>query len=475
MRHPTLTLVRCLSVVFALLLVAETSGVAQSARPRRIAVFGSSVANGTGDEYNREGYTGLLRGMLAARGWEVFNQSRGGDTTIRMAPRWAPDGAADPRIPYLLPANPGYVVIALSLANEGVFEATTVADKDKIFEQYQRGIRGFVTKAREAHIDPVVALCYPRSVYTEVDYQYVKRSNIAQSTWDVPTVNFLGAADDGHGQWARGLMYNDKHPNATGHQELLYAFVPTLFEALEQGKTTPVKPAAATGFARVANGATPLTFAPDAPMHSFAVSVMARAQGDGAIEAISGSTLLSVIEKKHAGAAGPGLDFEEAHFSADRPFTALVGVKDGKWMYRGAAGTTVTASVPADGQWHHLVLSHYVGRGESLFYVDGTLAGKVAERLAPSRFVVGGPDASKEMTAPRSADYKDLLLYRAALNADEVAALQQGMLLQASLEVYAPLSDPQFTPGAQVENRAQSLSALVVGSPRIAHGDDRTR
>ncbi|HEV8236494.1 MAG TPA: hypothetical protein VGP84_17905, partial [Gemmatimonadaceae bacterium] len=45
------------------------------AAAHRIAVFGSSVANGTGDELGHEGYTGRLRAMLQPRGWEVLNQS----------------------------------------------------------------------------------------------------------------------------------------------------------------------------------------------------------------------------------------------------------------------------------------------------------------------------------------------------------------------------------------------------------------
>jgi hypothetical protein len=36
-------------------------------------------------------------------------------------------------------------------------------------------------------------------------------------------------------------------------------------------------------------------------------------------------------------------------------------------------------------------------------------------------------------------------------------------LLQASLEVYAPLTDMKPTPGAPLENLAQSLSAAVAG------------
>ena len=75
-----------------------------------------------------------------------MNQSRGGDTTITMAPRFAPQGAPDPKVRYLLPANPGYVVIGLSLANEGIFEAATKQEKDAVFKQYADGIKGFVDR-----------------------------------------------------------------------------------------------------------------------------------------------------------------------------------------------------------------------------------------------------------------------------------------------------------------------------------------
>ena len=48
----------------------------------------------------------------------------------------------------------------------------------------------------------------------------------------MPTVNVLGAIDDGKGHWALG--WDDKHPQNSGHHEFLYSFVPSLFEALEQ-------------------------------------------------------------------------------------------------------------------------------------------------------------------------------------------------------------------------------------------------
>src|SRR5215471_12100380 len=143
---------------FLLATILHVSGQTSPTRPRRIAVFGSSVANGTGDEFAKEGYTGLLRELLASRGWEVLNQSRGGDTTKTMAPRFAPEGAPTPGVRYLLPVNPGYVVIGLSLANEGIWEAKTKEEKDAIFEQYAAGIKGFINRSRQNNIVPVVGL-----------------------------------------------------------------------------------------------------------------------------------------------------------------------------------------------------------------------------------------------------------------------------------------------------------------------------
>src|SRR5436853_5147334 len=106
----------------------------QESNAHRIAVFGSSVANGTGDELGKEGYTGRLRAILEPRGWEVLNQSRGGDNTATMAPRFAPDGTPAPNIRYLLPVNPRYVLLGLSLGNAGIANVKTTEVQDQICE-----------------------------------------------------------------------------------------------------------------------------------------------------------------------------------------------------------------------------------------------------------------------------------------------------------------------------------------------------
>ena len=116
------------------------------------------------------------------------------------------------------------------------------------------------------------------------------------------------------------------------------------------------------------------------------------------------------------------------------------------------------------------MLTHYVARGRTHFYVDGRLVGTIAERLQPDRFVLGGPGPDWSTAVAAQADYKEWMVHRAGLNRDEVAALHNGTLLQASLELYAPMSltetDDAFA------NRAQSLSTIVVDSRSVTPAVD---
>jgi hypothetical protein len=184
-----------------------------------------------------------------------------------------------------------------------------------------------------------------------------------------------------------------------------------VFEALEKGKALPEK-AVGPGFTATLSGKMPVVFEPQDTMHSFALGFTVRSQGTGDVATVSGTSVL---------------------------------VQDGKWAYKAADGSIVASKISADNQWHQILVSHYEARGETLFFVDGKLAGTTSEHVQPKQFALGGP---------RGGSYKDLLIYRAALNADEAAALFSGTLLQASLEIYAPLTESQF------ENRAQSLSVL---------------
>jgi lysophospholipase L1-like esterase len=423
-----------------------------ASKPRRIAVFGSSVANGTGDELAKEGYTGRLRELLAPRGWDVLNQSRGGDNTIRMAPRFAPAGAPEPTVRYLLPVNPTYVLLGLSLGNEGIRDAATRADKDAIFDQFAKGMRGFVDRSRQNGIVPVITTCYTRMDFTDIEYEYTRRMNLLLNSWDVPTVNFLGAVDDGTGKWARGFWFDSLHPNAAGHVEITRTIVPTLFEALERGKPMP-KWVVSDNFVHLTPGDLRIVFSAGDPVHPFAIGFAARAQQNGTVATISGRLLDIAVAPMKLERAGRTVEFESATLTPLGDFVSAVIVDDGRWAYRGTGGRLIRSGVRADRSWHQLLVSHYTARGQTLFFVDGTLAGTLDERLEPSRFALGGTTGF---------DARDFVFYRSAMNADEAAALHGGSLLQASLEVYSPLDNVDLRAGAEVANLAQSMTAARV-------------
>ena len=442
--------------------VAAGLAVAQAqngvAKPRRIAVFGSSVANGTGDELAMEGYTGRLRELLAPRGWEVVNQSRGGDNTIRMAPRFAPEGTPEPNVRYLLPVNPSYVLLGLSLGNEGIRNASTRAEKDAIFDQFAKGMRGFVERSRQNGIVPIITLCYTRMDFTDVEYEYTRRMNLLLNSWDVPTVNLLGAIDDGAGKWARGFWFDSLHPNAAGHVEITRTFVPTLFDALEHGKPMPSR-VVTDNFLRLTAGDLRITFSPQDLVHPFAFGFSGRAQQNGTLATITGRRLDSSIESKRLERGGRTVEFESATLTPTSTFVADVIVEDGRWAYRSADGRLIRSDVRADPGWHHILVSHYTARGQTLFFIDGKLSGAIDERLEPTGVALGGTT---------SFDARDFVFYRSALNADEAAVLHGGALWQASLEVYSPLDDVELRAGAEVANLAQSMTAA-----RVQIGRDR--
>ena len=285
----------------------------------------------------------------------------------------------------------------------------------------------------------------------------------------MPSVNFLGAVDDGTGKWAKGFWHDSLHPNAAGHDELVRTIVPSLFEALEQGKGAPVR-STDLGLVRL-EGATAINFTPDVSMHPFAFGFTVRMPdvrgsqpSDGTVATIGGSTLTAAMAMKteeRAGGRG-SLQFEATTLAPATPFLATVGVQNGVWAYTAANGSLVTSTMKSDARPHHILVSHYTARGETLFFVDGTLAGTIAERLEPKQFGLGGPGL---------ADFRDLLIYRSALNADEVAALESGRLLQASLEVYSPLTDAELKPGGAVNNLAQSLTSARMGPASVQHID----
>jgi len=406
-----------------LLLEPYTAPIPQN--PLKVVYMGSSVPYGTGAT-NNYGYTSMYSDLLARRAdagtgqpWVTANVSVPGNNTVDVLNRYAAD---------LLPQHAKYVVYALALGNEGI-----LTGGQPIFDQFRTNMTQLIKQARADGMVPVVTNSYTRSDYTATAYTYIRQMNLLIHGWNVPSVNLLGAVDDGQGRWADGYRFDDLHPNDLGHAEMAHTLVPSLFDALHMGKPLPTRrPGAGAGITLAKTVGQPTSvvrFVPEDVVHPFTQALRFKTSDSGQLVEIRDSAGI---------AAG----------------TIRIGT-DGKLLYTSAKGRTIVGTVPvANNRWHKLVLTHYYARGTTMLYVDSMREGSVAERLRPTQFEVGGA------TAPARLQLRDWLFYRSGMNQDEVLAMAADSLLKSSLELYAPL-DGRTTSTDSLANLAQSLNTLA--------------
>lgn len=379
----------------------------------KISVFGSSVANGQGatDYY---GYAYQYGNLLQRRyrknesdyPFYTSGVSIGGNSTVNLLNRYDE----------LVHDFSRYVIIGLSMGNEGLHEAS---DKRTVFEQFANNMQTIINKVRSDGKIPVVMNNYTRGDYTASDYTYVKRMNLLIHEWDVPSVNVLGAIDNGYGKWADGYMQDTWHPTTSGHNEFLYAMPPSLFDAIADGKPQPVRDM--TG-EMILDKANVIMFEGENTVHPYTVSVRFKGGDSGRLFAVCGSSGI---------VAG--------HVSVDA---------NGHVVYASLSGESLESDqVVNDGEWHTVTLTHYYAQKRTLLYVDKNLVGELSGRMSLGVVTVGDPDSDV------SRIFGELFFWRSALNVNEVGAVVDGKMLKSSLEIYSPLS---VTKAGPVKNMAQT-------------------
>ncbi len=428
-----------------------STSFAENSPDKRLCGFGSSVCNGQGDEISNGGYMGRLKSRLEEKGWVVMNASRGGDNTIKIQERWDTSSPKRSNITikpneYLLPNQPKYVLVGLSLNNEGIRRAKGDEGKAAIVSQWTAGMNGIFSRLTSLGITPIMGNCYANGAFTEEDYDDTITMNLKIHLWDTPSINFLGALDNGNGKWCEGFWHDVSHPNSAGHTELMEVIVPSLFDAIAQGKTPPVKTQSSSYLTASANEASGIFCEPEYKLHAFTVAVMIKATGDASLldlKTIPQEIMVHDVKEKKS-------TIKVAEFKKtvdEKTFTlSLTGNSiffDGKTV----------GTLNADSKWHQVVI---VGRPAAQFlkvFIDE----KETLTLSTSVFL-------KNVTLiPRVKEtigLKDFYLYRSALNPEEIKALYEGKLLRSSLEVYAPLHDLKVTKTSSLANLAQSLTSV---------------
>jgi len=224
---------RILLQIFVIVCIS-TSVFAQYNSTINVTFFGSSVCRGAGAEDNH-GYGWQLfhNGAIDTSNYKYFNASTGGDNTIKVEKE-------DRILKKLFPTDPDIVVIGLSLANEGIMTPQNDNGREQIVEQFRTRLLAMTDSLSSLDIKPVIVNCYAQSHFNKSHYDLTKKMNRIINTWKYPSINVLGTIDDLEGKWVEGYLADPGHPSTAGHQEMSYAIVPSLFDAILMGKKTPV-------------------------------------------------------------------------------------------------------------------------------------------------------------------------------------------------------------------------------------------
>ncbi len=388
-------------------------------KPETIAVVGSSVATGWVSTHkypmdNRAGWAYRLNRELIDKGFSVVNLGIPGDTTKHVLTRLEED---------VLSLQPDYVIISLSLENEGIRKE----NPDKIFKQFEDNLRKIISICREANIKPVVGYCYANNQFDVKTYDYIRKMNGLIDKLDVPSINFLGALNDKSGRFPKGYNFDFDHPNTLGHLEFSTSIVPTLFEALRNGKVMPERiqsPSSLNFGDESANKY--LSYVPDSPVHSFTIRLNLKVTSDGDLITVKG--MKESINLKY---------------------------QSGQLIYN---GKIPVAKLKA-GEWTDLTIVQNYALEEFEVFSGNTLLKSIKRHIEPLEYIIG----SREKKGA-GFELKEIFLYRAALTPGQIEELGTNSIVRASMEIYSTGRILKRDGVASLVNNAQSMSRFYLNN-----------
>ncbi len=384
--------------------------VSQDFLPKeKLLVLGSSVASGWVTSHKEKwdfgnGYAQRLGRYLNDKSLTVINKSIPGDDTKYALERFDKD---------VLPEDPDYVLIALSMSNEGL----ETKNPDTVSMSFWKGINKLVQKCRKHDIQPLLGLCYANNNFTEEQYAYLQKMNIRLRTLGIPCINFLGALNDGQGHIPKGYFFDPNHPDNHGHEEFFLAFPEGMFLSMRIGKSLPQQVhTEGTQLGKKAK-TEQLYYIPKIIVHSFSF-------GFDFIATKSGTIAEIVLDNK------------------ELPIRMN---KQNRIEYQGLEHILESNTLKMD-DWNSIVICHNYAGGFTELYLNGELTGQINERFETAGFILAAD--IKNMKC------RNMFFTRAALNPMEVSEMDQVADLP-SLELYAPLNK------GEVQNYALSDAKLI--------------
>lgn len=366
----------------------------------RVTVMGSSVSNGQGATENK-GYAYMYDNLLSERyksgksesPFYISSIAINGNSSVNLLNRFDDLEREYGR----------WVIYGISLGNEGIHGAS---DQEAVYTQFRDNMQTLIAQARALGKEVIVMNNYVRLDFVDSDYDAVKRMNGEIAFWDVPSVNMLGAIDDGAGHWADGYQIDTDiyHPNTDGHREFFYAMVPSMMDAMKAGKELTMNRRIDSRY--VLPEKTTVEFTPEGTVHSFTLALSAAAEGNARIATIA-------------------VEGSDTPMTIDRVGNKIVAtLPDGK---------ALEIEAPLSENVDNIVLSQNYARKYITLTVGETTTEATAE-LVPLSVVIGDPEGDTVMTLG------ELMFYRSSMH-DASPFTADGRLNKSSLELYAPMSE----------------------------------
>lgn len=408
---------------------------------KKVLVIGSSTTATAGASTLNNGYAYRLKTALVAMGYDVTVRGNGGDTTTAIKNRFYTD---------VVPLNPDFVIIQLTLGNEGI-----QSNAETAYDSFKNGIIDLIKMCQQHGATPVIAgvsangtlsatqTAYLRNMDKEFEALGVYMFNFRGAVADLSTNAYLASADSG----------DNIHPNDTGHLALYNTIPPSLFNQLHMWKSTDIVPSRAGGIVLSPDGTNdgtvdPILFTPSVAIPTFTVAFWHRSN-------------LGLTAKAYVGIGGGSGRLKD-------------NANTYQWVASNGTSTiNSTVNFITDARWHHIAITHNSIEQLTRLYIDGVLIGSVAETsLTLSKLTLLGRSDGNTGGNAMGNELKDVLVYRSRLDAEQIKDLYNGNYLKSSLEIYSPMNDKLVAVNNRLLNCAPTDSRFIIKSSRMASLDD---
>jgi uncharacterized OB-fold protein len=381
----------------------------------------------------------------------------------------------------MTPVEAKYVVIGISLGNEGVHE-----NGARAVLSYRENMPRLIRMLQEQGRVVIVTNNYPRADFNEVDYEDLCEVNLEVQQWNVPTINVFGTINDGAGRWAEHMWNGSDiyHPNQVGHEAMASAFPLTMWEALRAGKPLPEYiPTQGDD-----NGVECLSFVPEGQVQSYTLSYISAdttytevySAAQRKLWQYANGQQVSVTEgiDKTIGTIDDGAGRWAEHMwngsdiyhpnqvgheamASAFPLTMWEALQAGKPLPKyiptqGDENGVECVSFVPEGQVQSYTLSYT--SADTIYTEVYSAAQQKFWQYANGQLVAAseGIDKAVGTITIQGSNIHQLLFYRAAMTEREVRALARGKILRSSLEIYCPLL------GGDATNYAQTMNCVTI-------------